>query len=472
MGTSANLCVKHGDRHAILHTSYDAHPDRVIISLGATVAACGLDALRKHFSSCQIVSEDEASHKKSHRQAAAEGYLLACEARGQEAWEVDEFVNYPYGRPGFSHGGVIELFAPTIIDEHGFASPERADYTLDLDEGVLSYKAYDSHEDYKAGNPAKVVFSIDLNRLSKSEPDHIAHAFSDFDIDFDLPADQRNAEAQKKVEDIFQSLATPAKIQAEIDKLRKQNEGTERAMARLDWVDPSEKKPRTHVFSFHPQDVILLGGLSTMLMRNPELAAPGVVQFTPQPENEELSIVIQSPGLKVNSIMYKIGEAMRDACNYLSVGKDGSSSRITANAIMNSSGWIGDAFGGAAEDEGLSLPKNLTQAMTHEELLEKIPPFLQAQPDERGCYAQRLVSLLSLDAKALALLPFAPIDEQDKGFVKTLLPSFVKACDLIHGQDSAKAAFEAFDPQTQADVLSVLGPVHGRIFKSQRRLGM
>ena len=321
MGTSANLGIKCGKKQWVEHTSYDATLSGVFSQIGATVAACGLDALRQAISKASLIGynegmEDEQKRSSSHAGFAA--YLDACKGRSQEPWGLMEAVRYPYGTADFAHGGVITLMGSPLFYDNGWGELKDADFLLDLDAGTLSYREYANHEDYQAGKPAESVAELDLSCLDGLSPEQVFLALSQMQQSGVEDFAQRKADNASAIEDAMNkaqsNTATPPSWFTPHTQ-------TPPAVVETDG-GPGPNEKGTHVFYAHPDDGpslrLLIGVLQRAAVLAPSLARSTAIMAQMSPDKDgAISVSVDfsdgftssQEGKHTHALVGKLGDA-------------------------------------------------------------------------------------------------------------------------------------------------------------------
>ena len=426
MGTSANLGIICGDKQWVVHTSYDATPSNVFSSLGASIAACGLDAVRTQVQQATLMDVGRQNDDEVTKRSVAGGfapYLAACQARGNEPFGLMGAIRYPYGAPDFAHGGVMTIMGPQAINDSGWGSVETADFLLDLDQGTLVYKQYACHTDYSAGRPAQPVFTLDLTQVDGLNPDQVFLALQQIGREHVEDFVQRVAANAQEITTALDQAKAGACVAPDYSQWRNSDDNV-RATLTGD-QGPGEHGAGVHTFLAHPDDAVLLRMLSGVLLRAgeqvPALARPDILRMDLTPDQYgAVSLFVDFSAGFANK---EEGEAVQWLMTRLQdpVAQMGMGCRFEGGGVSTGrsqgGGFASVSVGGEEEDfpddilDGIYAPSGIPSSATPVRTRARLLADAQAcaadmgEDATRALVFEKVVARATFDAEMMAVIP-------------------------------------------------------------------
>ena len=499
MGTSANLTVFQGDRHLVLHTSYDGYPSNVLPAVVAPLIAGGLDNLRKNFAAATIVPEDQANENDARlffRENAA-AYIEACESRDYPAIDLEAMLHYDYGIPDFAHAGGGLLFGSKHIEGDAWCGNPRqeSDFILDLDAGTLKVN-YGGQ------------WAIDLAALADKDPDAVCAILSEYDYeveeedladtvkvygsDMKVASAEQAAAFSKALNDAL--AATPVFEHPPIGAVAQVVDND--ASALDEDFDPTARGARgvatnqKMIYRFHPDDFLFVRLTSQAFQQTARATQSGdwialVEGMKIERAQDHVGLFLDVVPARLARTLEAVGERLvaNFAAVFTAVHPSGGISVRHQGGGYASSGSIG-CFGGDDDefgDEGngnLPNPNDLSDPFTFERRAEVrqewIDDLLGGNTDEalksqlRG---ERMIALVALDPDAYKqilgrsevadLLDVAAQDDQGLGEIAAGMAQI----EAIFNQGNMRQRWDEFPGGEQLNLLAKFDVLGRRQFE-------
>lgn len=463
MGTSADLAVRHNGRTFYQHVSYDGDTSSVLAQLAGTIAAMGADALRRRLEQepDPVPGNEQDEELHLDRKAMGNAYLAACQARGQEPWNLDYALNYDYGNPDFSHGGAIPLLAPRIEWAHGWVdSIEDASVILDLDRDRLVVPSWDAPKkgQYDAGT-LECLWEIDLVQIEGMDPGALAQALEDADLDEEHPPGRRRAAIKAAL-----AQATRGRTAQAADTPWGRNHYTPRGIGASDAFRPSLYFLRgldDHAAYLQPiVDFLREQGRQT----GSALAQEQAVMLAREDGEMEVIVDLREGDLATQNMVDELFEAAAQYSGMIYRRERKGSQRVVS---MHSS--LGAATGGGPEDKPWDegrVPDGAEPAGLDGARQAQIEQAI-ANGDKEQARDQLMYAIVGMDGARWRLIQDSGVVSLDGNEMRQFASHAVSLCQLFEraAPGSTRARLDRLSEGQRSMLLEALDPVDRHILK-------